>query len=209
MRRTRKVGLVLLVPLLFVIALAGLFQSTRAALAYTLYRKAKYGAAADDPVRVLKLSERSHGLYPYNYYLCIHAAETAYHAGLSREDEAERGRLLRSADYWCRRGLQLNPHKRALHLLRSRLLARSSPAEAAEWWAAYVDRHFWEPFNHAMLVEFRAQAGQFDKALESLEWVKGSAHYDRASEALQQAWRREMAPPPVGPGRAASGRDGG
>lgn len=187
----------LLVPLVGAFALGGLFQSVRATFAYRLYHAAKYAGDTRDVRRVLRLSERAHSLYPYNYYLCIHAAETAYHAALGTENSRARERLLRSASHWCDKGLQLNPHKASLQLLKSRLLVRTAPAKAAENWAAYVDRHFWEPYNHAMLVEFYALAGQFDRAMQSLQWTEGTRYHDDAARALREAWQREMAPPPT------------
>lgn len=177
-------------------AVWGLVHSVRASVAQAMYYQAKYGAAREYPKAVFRRAELSHRLYPYNYYLCIWTSELAYYSSFELEDEAEREEMLRVAQHWCNTGLALNPYKSQLRLLKARLLARESPAGALAYWEEYVDWHFWDAFNHAMIVEFAAAAGDFERALDAMRWVKGSPHEAHARARLDEAWKREMQAPP-------------
>lgn len=176
--------------LLLTLSLCGVVHGTRASLAQAMYHQAKYGSANNDTERIINRCENAHGLYPYNYYFCIWTAEKAYYAGLNSDGTNAR-RHTAAVRAWCDRGLALNFHKSQLRLLKTRLLENESLAAAIKYWEEYVDWHFWEPYNHAVLAEMYAGAGDFDKAIRSLRWVKGSEHYDKASARLQEAWKRE------------------
>lgn len=190
----KRVCIIFTASLLFVVALAGVVHSARATVAYTLYHRAKYGSARHDVPAILRLAERAHRLYRRNYYLCILAAEQANYAGVVA-DGADADRMLAVARFWIARGLDLNPYKRQLCLLNARLKAEDSPGDAVEFWAQYVDWHFWDPYNHAVLVELHAGAGQYAQAMSELKWVRGTVHFADAHRKLSEAWAREMASP--------------
>ena len=187
MKREAQIGLACLLALL---AAGGVWHGVRAGLAQALYYRAKYGAVRHDRAEVFRLCETAHRLYPHNYYFCIWTAEMAYYARPGAGPEDDRF-LLSVASRWCDAGLRLNPYKSQLRMLKARLLALSSPADGARYWERYVDWHFWEPAHHAALAEFRAAAGDFDGAMESLKWAKGSPYYAAALRSVHDAWQRE------------------
>jgi len=119
------------------------------------------------------------------------AYDTAFDAGGRADDER-----LSIARRWCEIGLELNPFRRPLRVLKTGLLARDSLRDAIDYWERYVDWHFWDPGNHALLAELYAEDGDFGKAMQSLRWVQGSEHYEAVRSALQDAWRNEISSPP-------------
>lgn len=155
-------------------------------------RHGALGAEGCDMRRALAVAERCHRLYPRNFYLAVWAGPAiAYRDGTGLSPE-ERHRL---ADLWVSRGLALNPYRRVLRLLRARLMCETSPKAAAEYWEQYVDWHYWDAFNHAMLVEFFAKSGQIVKAMQSLSMTRGSPYYDGAHQEITAAWTREKEMP--------------
>ena len=182
--------------LLTAISVVGLWHGARAFAAQTLYYRAKFGADKTNPSAILRLCDNARRLYPFNYYFCIFAAETAFYARPGDTPEEDRTRLA-DAGRWCDAAMRLNPYRSQVRLLKARLLAVSSPAAAAAFWARYVDWNFWEPNNHAVLAEFYAQAGDFDKAMASLKWAKDSKYYADAEAKVREAWKREREPPRV------------
>lgn len=175
---------------LLIISVAGVVAGVRAGVAQGLYFQAKYGSARDNPDRIFALCENAYRLYPFNYNFCILAAETAYHTSFNVDrNEAARRRAL--AERWCSIGLRLNFHRSELRLLKTRLLAPDHLSDAIRYWEAYVDWQFWAPDNHAVLVELYSLSGDFDKALQSLEWVKGTPAYAEANRKLHDAWKQE------------------
>jgi tetratricopeptide (TPR) repeat protein len=186
----KKSAWVSLAAILAVLSVCGLVHGIRAALANTLYFQAKYGSEKDNPTAIFALYEQAHWWYPFNYNFCILAAETAYYSSFAVDPkEAARRRLL--AARWCDTGLRLDFHKSQLRLLKTRLLATDSLPAAIRYWNDYVDWQYWEPYNHAVLVELYAQAGDFDKALESLALTKGSDSYNDASRKFVEIWDLE------------------
>ena len=175
---------------LFILSASGFLYACRVTRAQVLYREAKYGAPSASPQETLELCEQSHRLYRRGYYLCIWAAETAY---LNRNgpDGGELRERVAVARRWCDRGLMLNPYDAQLRELKARLLARDSVAAAAAYWERHVDWNFWDPWNHAVLAELYAGVGEYGRALESLEWAKGSASYAVARKRVLDAWRYE------------------
>jgi hypothetical protein len=169
----------------------------RAAVAQKVYHEIKYGDLSHDevsPEKVARKSEYSYSLYPFNFNLCIWTAEKAYY---NRFDE--KGRImperLELARLWCERALELNRYRSQIRLLKAHLLAETSLPKAITYWEKYVNWHFWKPHNHVVLVEMYSDNGDFGKALDSLQWVRGSRHYDYARKRLQDAWDREKQPP--------------
>ena len=171
---------------LFGLAVAGLIHSARAAVAQHLYFRAKYGTPDGQVWRTVALCGKASRWYPYDYYACLLAGERAF--GVTppekRSPSSPRWQI---ASEWCDRGLRLNWRSSELRLLKARLLADVSPGEAAVFWDEYVDWHFWEPFNHAVLVEFYVRAGELEKAEASLAWTRKSPYYRTSRELIAAA----------------------
>lgn len=159
----------------------------RAGLAQAMYARAKFGADRCNLRRILALCASANRFYPYNYSFCFWAAEQAFFASGSPQDREERA-LARA---WCDRGLAMNPWNRELQILAARLTQRESPARAARQWERYVEWQFWDSYNHALLAELYADAGDIERAWDELEWVKGSRYYENTRTAIRAAWRRE------------------
>ena len=175
---------------LLVLSLCGIVHGVRAGMAHALYFQARYGGRESHPDAIFVLCEQADRLYPFNYNLCILAAKTAYAASFSG-DRNESARLLALAERWCDKGLRIDVYKRSLRLLKTRLMAMKSLPDAIRYWEAYVEWEFWAPRNHAVLVELYSRAGDFDRALESLAWTRGSDCYADASRKFTEAWDRE------------------
>jgi hypothetical protein len=182
--------------LLVALGIFGAHYAWRASRAHLLYYHAKHGAGREDLPTILRSIEKAHRLYPHNYRFCTWAAEQAFHSRSEVRGEEREGRC-RAAENWTDVGLGLNRFSGPLQLLKARLLARRDPAAAAAGWARYVNWHFWEPYNHAVLVDLYASSGDFDRASDELDWVRGSEHYEWALGRLQDAWRKEMTLPPL------------
>lgn len=177
--------------LLLGISLVGVVHGTRAALAHVMYFDAKYGSAKTFPAGILRRYAQAHALYRFNYRFSTWAGETA-------DAESRAGDAARSGDAarrCCEAGLAQNPHHGPLRLLKTRLLERESPAEAARYWERYVDWQYWNPQNHAILVELYARAGDFDRAAKSLALIRKTRWHEAASRRLRAAWAQEMKPP--------------
>ncbi len=171
-------------------SVCGTVQAVRAAISYAGYYQIKYGAEQTALWQKLDKAEDVYDLYPWNYNLCIWCAEHSYYNRF--DDGREQEKLIVSAGKWCDRGLDLNPFKSQLRLLKARLLARESSAEAAEYWREYVQWDFWTPYHHAVLAEFYIDAGKLWEAADELRWLQNSGYYDDISEKIQEAWRKEM-----------------
>jgi len=191
--KLRLIVLLICAGALLVVSVLGTTRGVRASAAYSLYNKAKYGSASDNAGAVLAKAATAQRFYPYNYYFCIWAAERCYYDHF--DPDSDREYLLDSVDYWCDQGLRQNPYKRELRMLRARLLAMDSPADAVEYWGRYVDWHYWDPFNHSALAEFHAMVGDFDKAFGSLELIKGMSYYEEGLARVKQLWNDEMSIP--------------
>lgn len=180
--------------LLVVLGLYGTHYGLRATRAYWLYHHAKYGAGQERLPVIMRAIEQAHRFYPHNYRFCTWAAQRAYEARPGRDGE-ERERLTRASENWTDVGLALNRYSGPLHLLKARLIQSRDPAAAAAWWARYLEWHFWEPYNHAVLFDLYLDAGNLEKAAQSLDWLENTAHFASASERYREAWRKEMVPP--------------
>lgn len=139
------------------------------------------------PETVLALCAKAYGWAPWNYYFSIAAAELAYRQSETATTNAAAWRRLSSL--WCYRGLAQNPHKSQLVRLKTRLLWPDSPAQAIACWSVYTDWNFWEPYNHAVLAEMRAEAGDFELADRELDLIR--AYPDYADAAAKVARERQ------------------
>ena len=173
------------------LSIYGISHGARAGLAQTKYFQLKYGKDRNSPEAVFKESQTAHRLYPHNYYLCLFAAKLAYNKRFDDKRQLLPDRL-NTAAYWCDTGLDLNYHKKQLRHLKAFLIKEQSITDAIVYWKGYVKWQFWNPFNHAILVQLYSEAGDFQRAMQSLAWVKGSEHYTSAKTKLNQAWKKEM-----------------
>lgn len=176
--------------LLLIFSAYGIVHGMRAGLAQHAYAQAKYGSLKDNADVVLGRCKSAHTLYPYNYYLCMFTARTAFIDRFTSEGAEMPGRMDDSS-FWCEKGLELNPYKIELRLLKTRILQRDSLKDAISYWGDYVDWHYWSPGNHALLVELYAEDGNFSKAMQSLRLIKGTVYHKQASDKLNTAWLKE------------------
>lgn len=175
---------------LVLLSVLGVIHGVRAGIAQYLYYVAKYGSAAGKTDEVVELCRRAYGWYPWNYYFSILAAEQCYYTADAVTGSA-RSERLRHAQCWCDRGLVQNPWRSQLRRLHTRFLWDESPSRAIQYWEAHTDWQFWEPYNHEVLAELYAKAGDFDKAERSLKWVAGTPGYEttrKRVESEKAAW---------------------
>jgi len=183
------VGLVLVA-----LSLLGVIHGVRAGVAQCLYREAKYGPQSADTDHVVDLCRRAYAWYPWNHYFSILASEQAYYTADAVTGIARRNRLLQ-AQFWCDRGLVQNPWRSQLRRLHTRFLWAESPSRAIRYWEAHTAWQFWEPYNHAVLAELYAKAGEFDKAEQALKWVQGAPEYEPTKTlvlAEKAAWNSAL-----------------
>ena len=176
---------------LIVLSAFGIQHAVRASLSAWGYYRAHYAAGAAGPDEVLRICERAYRQYPANHWLCLWAADIAFNdrdAGpekhwLSRLDEAE---------LWTRRGLLRNKYDARLRQMNARLMVRRSPAEAVACWREYLDWSFWYPEHHLVMLELCLAANDFEGAMESLRWLKGTPKAAEGSAKIRAAWSWEM-----------------
>ncbi len=180
--------------LLALLALYGIYVAARMAYAQDIYFNVKYGRLKAQPASLLPECERGYRYDDSNYYQAILAADSAYYQRFDAHG-VELPARVQAAERWCERGLAMNPYKSQLRLLKARLLERRSPAAAAAYWRKYVEWSFWMPEFHAELAGLYAAAGNYDAALDSLEWTRGSEHYLPTRQKILTIWRRESRMP--------------
>ncbi len=168
------------------------WHGVRASIASQRYYAAKYGSTKDDVRAVLKLCEEAQSYYHWNYHACLLATERAYEAAGLSTNEQERAWLREQEQVWCDRGLAVNHMKSQLRLLKAWALARQSPIEGARYWEEYVDWDYWDTYNHRVLVELYARAGELERADECLDVIVGLPQYQEAEDALRAAWERRQ-----------------
>jgi len=77
--------------------------------------------------------------------------------------------------------------------LQTRLLWPESPAAAIACWEAYTEWHYWSPYNHAVLADYYAKVGDFDKAERQLDLIKAFPDYVDAAKGVaaeRETWAR-------------------
>jgi len=168
------------------------WHGVRASIASQAYYAAKYGPSKDDVRVVLKLCETTLSYYPWNYHACLLATEKAYVAAGNSTNPREETWLRKQEQIWCDRGLALNHMKSQLRLLKAWALARQSPIEGARYWEEFVDWDYWDEYNHRVLVELYARAGELERADACLDVIVGRAQYREAEDALRVAWERRQ-----------------
>lgn len=174
---------------------AGVCHACRVSAAQALYFRAKYGADAADGDKVLALCSMAHAFYPHNYYCALLAGQRAWDMRSGCSSDEERAVLTALAAHWCDVGLALNPYQLDLRYLRMRILEAFSIQEAIAYWQRHVEWQFWAPYNHLVLVELHSKAGDFEKAVEAMKWVRGTEYEREASARLREAWEKESSFP--------------
>jgi len=180
---------------LIVLAAAGVVQGVRASVAQAIYHHVKFRSPDQALERSAAWCRCADRLYPYHYRLSNWMAQTAWARRTNEAGPLQPDRIDLAREF-VSHTLALNPYQPDARLLQARLLALRSPAQARDYWRAYVDWHFWSSFNQAVLVELTAAAGDFDEALRLLDRIRNKPDYDYARRALELAWRREREMPP-------------
>jgi hypothetical protein len=176
------------------VSVLGVIHGAHAGLAQCLYHNAKYGSPPSESGRTLAFCRRAYALYPWNYYFSIEAAERAYEAA-GAATASNREDLLRQSQFWCERGLIQNPWRSQLRRMKTRFLWEASPSAAIRFWEEHTDWHFWDPYNHAVLAELQAKAGDFKKAERSLKWTEGTSEYESTRQRVQEekaGWKEAL-----------------
>lgn len=171
------------------LALAGTLYGLAAAVGETCYFQSRYGCARGDLARTLAWSRTAAACYPFDYYVSIWAGKQAFHGRHDAATPAERDSRVEAATYWARRGYGLNPYNSESVQLWADVLALSSPSAALAVWEPYVQRHFWDPFNHVFLVDLYLRADELEKAEASLYWAQKSNAFQGLRDRLDAAWR--------------------
>jgi len=164
-----------------------LVYALRATGSFVVYHRAKWRSADLTPAAVLELCDRAHALYPHNYRLSILAADTALEAGEAEADFDKADTLLQTAEEWCDTGLAQNDMNVELRSMKARLIAYGSRKEAVAYWERYLDWDFWDPLNHALMVDLSVAAGNLARAEAALRWLKGSQYYSSALKRIEAA----------------------
>ncbi|MFC1497371.1 tetratricopeptide repeat protein [Verrucomicrobiota bacterium] len=159
-----------------------------------MYFIARHNSYEHNPGSIVRRCEEAYGFYPYNYYFCMLTAETAFNNRFDYNGK-ELPERIEVLQYWCDKGLTLNPYKRELRTLKRFVLKRESLSSAIKYWENYVEWNFWDPDNHAVLVDLYAQAGNFGRAMESLRLAEKSEHYEKVRKKLHTTWQKEITPP--------------
>ena len=179
--------------ILVTISALGVVQGVRAGIAQAIHCSIRYGSDSEEvsPEVASQACEKAHRSYPYNYYLCTWISEKAYYNRFDEEGKEIEGRR-DIAGAWCARGLALNKRKSQLRLMNTRFIAEKSVPDAIAYWKEYVEWDFWDPYSHAVLVDYYVDVGDLEGATSELEWVKGSPHYKDSSRRLLEAWKQDM-----------------
>jgi len=184
----------------------GLALSLRAAAAQVLYKQAKYGfflktplerpppADADQVLRLCRLAQR---LYAANYYFPILASIRSLEVALQATNREEFHQTFGNAEHWNRVSIALNPYNiEAMHVKCRILQERGDMAGAIAFWRdVVVEREFWNPRHHDILVELYLKAGETTQAIEASRYLRGgeTLRKVRMIEARRKALRQKAA----------------
>lgn len=166
---------------LFVGSIALCIYAISAAVGNASYAWAKFGPPRKHLAQSLRLCDRAWRFYPRNYFTCSYAAEATFHA--SAVHATEKAENLKRSKRWTQRGMRLNRYSRPLNLRWVSHLAREELARAIEHMQGYLEINFWHPYNHVVMAELYALAGEFDRAHQSMYWAA-------KSEYARSGWRR-------------------
>ena len=179
--------------ILFLLALAGTWYAVRVSRAQFDYHQLKHvqPPGPDYVERTRALHKR----YPRNYHLLAWATERAFDQAQTLEGDA-RLRALAETRQLCDWGLALNPYHLPFPIIHTALLSQDSLDAAIAYWETFVAWDYWNPYNHAYLVELYAADGRFGAASRSLRLIEHTSFSKDAIRALQHAYERESRMPP-------------
>ena len=167
-----------------IIAVLGIVHGVRAGIAQALFLRAKYHGDDKPADSLLRMCSRAEKLYPWNYGLCLFAANTAMGEALKRPPRQEE--LFAGAEKWCDAGLALNPRDRRLVYDKVALLGakESGRRDALAMWNEYTDWDFWNADNHFVLGLIYVSLGDLAGAEKEAFWAKGSERFAELDAAI-------------------------
>lgn len=180
--------------MLFLISGIYVIYSIRASISQTIYFRAKNNYSKNSDI--LSLCQRAQKLYPYNYRLLAWGAEETF----DRSEDAiglDKVNYLSLSETICDQGLSLNPHIMPLPFIKMQLLCRKSIKDGISYWEQYVEWDYWNSYNHAVLAVLYAASGKFGKAMQSLEFIKGTVDYEEAKQIVLDYWAADSAMPVI------------
>jgi hypothetical protein len=179
------------------LSVPALVYSVRATRAFATYHRVRWRPGDLTPADLLRRCDEAYPLYRHNYRLSLTATDTAFTAGEAEADFDRADMLLQAAEDWCDRGLEENGLHMELRSIKARLIAYGSRKEAVAYWDRYLDWHFWDPMNHALMVDLSVDAGDLARAEAALQWLKGSRYYVPALKRIEAARKAQALPPPA------------
>jgi hypothetical protein len=171
----------------------GLVYSLRAHSAQWTYHDLKFSGVAIHFEEADGRARDAQALYPFNYRLCDWMASQAW----DRYDSASKTRSTALSDVgdWTGNAIALNPYPRSICEIRRKYLEETSLTEAIRYWSEFVEWSFWDPYNHAVLLELHVRTRNLDGALSEMKWVRNSPYAPRAVEFIQGLLEREFTVP--------------
>jgi hypothetical protein len=171
------------------VGVLGLVIGGPVALAQSRYARLRSRYSGDIEAEAAQ-AERAHARYPHNYRLAMLISQRAWN-DRATEAGAERPGHLALAREWGERGRAANPYREELRLMHLRFLRREDPQEAVRFWEAHVQWQFWSRYNHFLLLQLYADAGNIAGALEELAWVEGSTYEREARRIIELAFQQD------------------
>jgi hypothetical protein len=171
----------------------------RAGHAQVIYYQAKNGKTL--PVisnggnkSIFSQCQKAQLLYPHNYRLFLWSAEEVFNRSIEVAGD-EQKEYRKVAGILCDRGLDLNCYLMPLPLIKTQLLSLKSIKEGIGYWEKYVEWDYWNSYNHAVLAGLYAADGKFGKAMQSLQFIKGTEDFAAADKIVQDYWKADSAMP--------------
>jgi len=178
---------------LIILALAGLIHSVRAGASQIHFFKAYYepGIGLDE---IGTHCDRAIALYPWNYSVCVLAADRYFEKGVNTGPYKEAGESFTISWKWCQRGLALDKYDRRLVLRKAghKGLNQEGMEEALAIWQEYTDWEYWNPDNHYYLSVIHAHMGNFEQAEKELDLSKGSMYYEEGRNEVARTRRQAI-----------------
>jgi hypothetical protein len=175
--------------------IGGSVYSFRTAMAQGIYHDLKFGTDTVDFDGISDDARVAQHLYPVNYRLCSWVAQQAWdqYAATGESHKMQ----LNEALEWSARAVELNPYPRDIRESRRKSLEETNLAEAITDWSAFVDWNFWDPYNHAVLLELFVKANNLEGAFSELKWVRGTPYAVRSIDLLRALMEKEFTAPSV------------
>lgn len=173
------------------LGLIGCGHSLRAELAQRLYHHIKFGATQPVFDELVSQARLAQDLYPCNYRLCEWVAQKAWEQYAATNSTVP----LKDVTEWATAAAGLNPYPRNIREVRRKCFEAESLREAISYWAEFVDWSFWDPYNHAVLLELYVRSGNVEGVLAEMKWVRNTAYASRAVELAQPLIAKEFTAP--------------